>query len=146
MAVLIRKCGLFFCPTFSVFTKIIMKNVPWRDLSNFLNAVLEKFVVDHSKSYKNYEKNTNLVTIADGLLFWLWIIGNSELLERIKVIFFQHLKVTNLPKRTNLWSWRNTWSERDEIKPSRFTSRLINCYLWVLLAVYMNISNKMDTL
>ena len=60
MAVLIRKCGLFFCPTFSVFTKIIMKNVPWRDLSNFLNAVLEKFVVDHSKSYKNYEKKYKL--------------------------------------------------------------------------------------
>ena len=44
MAILTRKCEVFY-PSFSILTKIIIKDVPWQHLSNFLTAVLEKFAV-----------------------------------------------------------------------------------------------------
>ena len=41
-----KKCGLvLYTPLYHLLTKILISNIPWENLSNFLGVVLEKFSV-----------------------------------------------------------------------------------------------------
>ena len=59
-----QKMLFIFCPTFSIFTKIIIKNVPQKYLSKFVSAVLEKFVVNTVFSFCKMAGQQSIMLLA----------------------------------------------------------------------------------
>ena len=55
------KCGSVFKPH-QVFTKIVIRNVPWQNMSNFISVVLEKFPVIFQQNLLIYGINDKKVS------------------------------------------------------------------------------------
>ena len=53
----------FLTPLYPYFTLIVVSNVPWQNMSNFLNVVLDKFPVDVLQYLLVYEFNDKWVRL-----------------------------------------------------------------------------------